>query len=248
MEIIFRLKDGYPQLSSFDLINPAMQERITYRFGSAYEHLRLWLAAYQSAEPVELDQFLGRLFGEVLSQPSFGFHSNYTAGEITANLIESIQKFRWARLAPPDNPALPLGVDFLEMVKDGVISSLYIRSWQAQPEEAVLLAPAYTFLMSNRPVDFQFWLDTGSRSWSERLYQPLTHPYVLSRNWPPGRPWTDADEVQASLQALEHLTVGLLRRCRRHLFLGLSDLNEQGFEQRGLLLAAFQRVLKDAQG
>jgi hypothetical protein len=247
VEIVFRLKDGYPQLSSFDLINSAMQERITYRFGSAYERLRLWLSAYQSAEPVELDQFLSRLFGEVLSQPSFGFHSNYTAGEITANLIESIQKFRWARLAPPGDPTLPLGVDFLEMVKDGVISSLYIRSWQAQPEEAVLLAPAYTFLMTNQPVDYQFWLDIGNRSWSERLYQPLTHPYVLSRNWSPGRPWMDADEVQASLEALEHLTAGLLRRCRRHLFLGLSDLNEQGFEQRGLLLSAFQRVLKDAQ-
>ncbi len=248
VEIVFRFKDGCPQLTSFDLIQPAMQERITYRFGSAYERLRLWLSAYQAAEPVELDQFLGRLFGEVLSQPSFGFHSNYTAGEITANLIESIQKFRWARLAPPDDQALPLGVDFLEMVKDGVISSLYIRSWRAQPENAVLLAPAYTFLMTNRPVDFQFWLDIGNRSWSERLYQPLTHPYVLSRNWLPGRPWTDADEVQASLEALEHLTVGLLRRCRRHLFLGLSDLNEQGFEQRGVLLSAFQRVLKDAQG
>jgi hypothetical protein len=247
VEIAFRYKDGYPQLSSFDMIQPAMQERITYRFGAAFERLRLWLAAYQSTEPVELDHFLGRLFGEVLSQPSFGFHTNYTAGEITANLIESIQKFRWARLAPQGEQALPLGVDFLEMVKDGVIASLYIRSWQAQADNAVLLAPAYTFLMSNRPVDFQFWLDVGNRSWSERLYQPLTHPYVLSRNWPPGRPWTDADEVQANLEALEHLTVGLLRRCRTHLFLGLSDLNEQGFEQRGPLLSAFQRVLKDAQ-
>ena len=56
--------------------------------------------------------------------------------------------------------------------------------------------------MSNRPVEVQFWLDVGSRGWSERLYQPLTHPYVLSRGWQPGRPWTDADEFEAGQEAL----------------------------------------------
>ena len=41
--------------------------------------------------------------------------------------------------------------------------------------------------MSNRPVDYQFWLDVGGRGWFERLYQPLTHPYVLSRALAAGR-------------------------------------------------------------
>lgn len=247
MEVVFRHKDGLPQLSSFDLINPAMQEQVSYRFGEAFERLKLWLAEVQSAQAVDLDHFLGRLFGEVLSQPGFGFHNNFSAGEITANLIKSIQKFRWARIAPVGDQSIPLGVDYLEMVKDGVISAQYIRSWQIQADDAVLLAPAYTFLMSNRPVDYQFWLDIGNRSWSERLYQPLTHPYVLSRSWPVGKPWTNSDEVEAGLASLEHLVNGLLRRCRKHLYLGLSDLNEQGFEQRGSLLSAFQRLLKDVQ-
>ena len=133
------------------------------------------------------------------------------------------------------------------MVKDGVISAQYIRSWQTQDTGSVLLAPAYTFLMSNRPVDYQFWIDVGNRSWTERLYQPLTHPYVLSRNWQEGQPWTDMDEIGASSLSLERLATGLLRRCRKKLYLGLSDLNEQGFEQRGVLLTAFQRVLRDSQ-
>jgi hypothetical protein len=29
--------------------------------------------------------------------------------------------------------------------------------------------------------DIQFWLDVGSRSWAERLYQPLTIPMCQSR-------------------------------------------------------------------
>jgi hypothetical protein len=96
--------------------------------------------------------------------------------------------------------------------------------------------------MMNRPVTVQFWLDAGSSGWYERLAQPLTHPYVLARGWPPGRIWTDKDEVQASRQAMARLISGLLRRCRAQVYVGLSELGESGFEERGELLRAFQRV------
>lgn len=140
------------------------------------------------------------------------------------------------------------------MVQDGVVAAQYIHSWQLQPQDAVLLAPAYTFLMSNRPVDYQFWLNAGSRGWWERLYQPLTHPYVLSRQWPPAengrrtshanQVWSDADEFETRQEALYRLTLGLIRRCRRKIYLGLNELGEQGYEQRGPLLQAIQRVLR----
>jgi hypothetical protein len=93
-------------------------------------------------------------------------------------------------------------------------------------------------------VDYQFWLDIGSRGWYERLYQPLTHPSVLSRRWRPGQKWDQDDEDAANQQRLYRLAVGLLRRCRRQVFLGLSELGEQGYEQRGPLLWAFNHVLR----
>jgi len=130
------------------------------------------------------------------------------------------------------------------MVQEGVIAAQYIRSWQVQEDNAILLAPAYTYLMSNRPVDYQFWLDVGSRGWSERLYQPLTHPYVLSRHWLPGKIWTDDEEYETSREALLRISLGLLRRCRIGVYLGLSELGEQGYEQRGPLLQALSRVLR----
>jgi hypothetical protein len=138
------------------------------------------------------------------------------------------------------------------MVHDGVIAAQYIRSWQlptippATSGGAVLLAPAYTFLMSNRPVTVQFWLDVGSQGWFERLYQPLTHPYVLSRHWLPGVTWNSDDEFAAAQDTLERLVRGLARRCREKIYLGLSEMNEQGFESRGPLLIALQRVLRHA--
>ena len=266
-EIVYRLRDDAPTLSSFDPVNPDMQNRITFVLGGRYEGLRIWLQSYIAGPAVEFDHFLSRLFGEMLSQAGYGFHRDYDAGEVAANLIESVQKFRWVTegSAAPVGAALAaahlgdggqrspvgtalaaahLGQEYMEMVQDGVVAAQYIRSWQLQPEDAVLLAPAYTFLMSNRPVDYQFWLNVGGRGWGERLYQPLTHPYVLSRRWPQDAVWSDADEVETRQDALYRLTLGLLHRCRRKIFLGLGELGEQGYEQKGPLLQAIQRILR----
>jgi hypothetical protein len=248
VETTYTTRQDQMSLSSFDQIKPGVQERITYRLGGRYEELRLWLAEYAQGPEEEFDHFLSRLFGEVLSQPGYGFHANYPAGEVAANLVESVQKFRWAAKKNLEEEGKSLGREYLEMVQDGVIAAQYIRSWQVQPDNAVLLAPAYTYLISNRPVEAQLWLDVSSRGWFERLYQPLTHPYVLSRNWPAGKVWTDEDEYEAAQGALYSLVIGLIRRCRRRIYLGLSDLGEQGYEQSGPLLHVFQRVLRQAPG
>jgi len=231
------------QLTSFDVIKPEIQERITYVLGERYEHLRLWLDEYATDEPQELDHFLSRIFGEVLSQPGYGFWGNYNAGAMAASLVESVQKFRQVAGEVLAAEGVLLGREYLQMVEDGVIAAQYLLPWQTETEDAVFLAPAHTFLMSNRPVDYQFWLDVGGRGWYERLYQPLTHPYVLSRHWPPGQPWSDSDETAAGRDALYRLALGLSRRCRRGIYLGLSELGEQGYEHKGELLRAIDRAL-----
>jgi hypothetical protein len=185
----------------------------------------------------------------VLSQEGFGFHHNFDSAQVAASLIESVQKFRWAMEgtgeANSELSNLALGKEYLAMLADGVIAAQYVAAWASTPEDAVLLAPAYTFLMSNRPVDVQFWLDAGSGAWVERLFQPLTHPDVLSRHWPRQRIWTDADEVEANNATLMRLLNGLLLRCRVKVYLGLTELGESGYEQRGALLRVFNRVLAE---
>jgi hypothetical protein len=243
-EIVYRTRTKTVLLSSFDKIKPEMQERITYLVGERYERLRTWIEAYTQEQPAEIDHFFSRLFGEVLSQPGYRFHRNYAAGETAANLVDSARGFRWAvESCPPDNGS-PLGKEYVEMAREGVIAAQYLRSWQTDDLNAVLLAPAYTFLMSNRPVEIQFWLDVASRGWFERLAQPLTHPYVLSRRWPEEAVWTDVEETEADLESLYRLTLGLVRRCRQTIFLGLSELSEQGYENQGALLKAIQRILR----
>jgi hypothetical protein len=39
----------------------------------------------------------------------------------------------------------------------------------------------------------------------------------------------------------------LIHRCRSKVYLGISELGEQGFEQQGALLQAIQRVLRQVQ-
>ena len=243
-EIVYRPRDL--TLSSFDQIRSEVQERLTFVFGRQYELLRTWLEEYR-ARPVEtLDHFLRRLFGEILSQKGFGFHRNFDAARTAASLIESIQKFRQAMEASGD-ASIDVGREYLAMLQDGVIAAQYIEAWQTSPEQAVLIAPAHTFLMMNQPVTVQFWLDVGSAGWWERLFQPLTQPYVLSRTWPRDRLWTDADDLAANQQTLARLVTGLLRRCSSRVYLGLSDLGESGFEQRGPLLKAIWKMQLEIQ-
>src|SRR5690606_37485576 len=124
----------------------------------------------------------------------------------------------------------------------GALGALYTPNWQ-EPPDAVFIAPAYTFLMRNRAVDIQFWLDIGSTGWWERLYPPLSHPYVLSHPWPAHQPWTDFEEYNTRQETMRRLLLGLLRRCRRQVYLGISDYGESGFEERGALLNLVNRLL-----
>lgn len=255
-QVVYRpYSPGRELLAAFDQIEGPARERISYRAGEQFDRLRVWLQTAQddAAGPPVLDHFFSRLFGELLSQPGFGFHGRQEAGQIAARLINSARRFRQvAAQVPlhinPEGPVFPtvdeLNRSFLEMIGQGLMAAQYLHSWAADSGDAVLITPATTFLMSNRPVDIQFWLDAGSSGWWERIAQPLTHPYVLSANWQPGRLWTDADEVAAQKERLYRLVLGLTRRCRKKIFIVNSEISEQGYEQRGQLLVALQQMLR----
>jgi hypothetical protein len=253
-DMVYRVRDGRPELAPFFQIIPESQMRISYLLGGRYDELWEWIRGYierhdGGQENPRLDHFLSRLFGELLSQEGFGFHHNFDAGTTAANLIESVLKFRQGLSSlPGESEGGDLSLEYVDLVDRGVVAAQYVSTWQIRDENALLLVPAYTFLMMNRPVDVQFWLDAGSRAWFERIYQPLTHPYVLRRDWTPGRIWTDDDEVQVREQALSRLILGLTRRCRRRVYLAVAELNERGLEQQGPLLQAAHRMLRRQEG
>lgn len=225
-----------------DIQNEVLQQRITFDIGTRYDKLRQWLADYQKGDVLPIDTFFSKLFGEVLSQPQYHFNDNYDAANTAANLIDSARTFRQtvSKIEPERDD---ISSEYITMVDSGVIANQYIRDWEVD-KNTVLIAPAYTFLLSNQPVDYQVWLNVGSAGWSQRLYQPLTHPYVLSKQWEYGVEWKDTDEYEANQQTLSYLALGLIRRCRKKVYLGFSEFGEQGYEQRGPLLMAIQSMLR----
>jgi superfamily I DNA/RNA helicase len=238
-------------LAPFPSLKTPVQGRITFRVGERYERLRRWIENYQTETTfTPLDQFFARIFGEVLSQPGFGFHQNVDAARVTNQLVESARNFRWAIEESGGEDlqkrAVSIGHIYLELIESGALGALYVPGWQ-EDDQVVFIAPAYTFLMRNRTVDVQFWLDIGAGGWWERLYQPLTHPHVLSRQWPTGALWSEFHEYQQRQETLRRLMLGLIRRTRQGIYLGMSDYGESGMEQRGPLLNLLNRVLMQEQ-
>lgn len=258
VDVLYRPHDKQNgPLYPFEEIEGPVRERITYQTGQRFDRLRNWLSSEAESMAQPLDHIFSRLFGEILSQPGFGFHQSQEAGEVVANLVESVKKFRRVTARVPithptesgqTEEILPdidyLNRAYLQMIEQGVVAALYTRSWDPAPEESVLIAPAYTYLMTNRPVDYQIWLDAGSNGWWERIAQPLTHPYVLAADWDPQKQWRDNDEVETQKDRMHRLILGLTRRCRKHIFIANSEISEQGYEQRGRLLLALQQTLR----
>jgi len=252
--IVYPPRSQRIELSRFGQLESTMKERITFAIGEQYDQLREWIYAYRvGTESTPLDQFFARIFGELLSQPGYGFHDDYDSARVANQLVVSARNFRWAletnaaltgqRL----NSALDLAREYLQLIDSGALGALYVPGWK-EAENAILLAPAYTFLMRNRAVDVQIWLDVGSGGWWERLYQPLTHPHVLSKFWPADKVWSDFDEFGTRQDTMRRVLVGLIRRTRKQIFLGMSDYSESGFEQRGPLLLLINRMLAQSRG
>jgi len=230
-------------LTEIGTSNLAFQERITLTLCNKFQMIYKWLFNALN-DPFDLDVFTSRLFGEILTQPGFGFYNNFIAADVTSRLVESIQKFRRVISAEQNDDTPNLSREYITTLEKGIIAALYLESWDKPEEDSVYLAPAYTFLLQNRSVAYQFWIDVGSMGWWQRLLQPLTQPYVLSRNWEIGRKWSDNNEFETNQLNLEKLIQGLLNRCREGIFIHSTGYNESGNEEKGPLLKAVQRILR----
>lgn len=232
------------QLQPFSRISDfTMRSRISEIFGERYERIRIWIESIIESigAPEPLDLFYRRLFGEVLSQPGFSFHLDHDSVRITSSLIDSARSFRQS--IDRIDSRIDSAFEYVRMVDEGILADQYDRPELRPEKPAVLVAPAYTFLLSNYAVDYQFWINLDSPAWNRRLYQPLTQPYVLSAQWRPQDRWTDQHERETSREMLRRVITGLLRRCRRKVYLGFSRYDERGYENVGELRVLFDYIL-----
>jgi superfamily I DNA/RNA helicase len=141
---------------------------------------------------------------------------------------------------------MDIALEYVNTLGEDIIAAQYApeRESEFPDENAILLTPAYTYLINNFRSRHQFWLDINSPGWYERVYQPLTHPYVLSRRWQPGRKWTEDDEYRSRFVMLSKVAAGLTQRCAERIYLASSQLSISGQEESGPLARAIQKVLR----
>lgn len=244
-QMVFSIPNGQPGLRLYDPEKNTIRDRISSEVGLRFEHLRQWLISYSESPELELDVFLGRLFGELLSQQGFNFHTDLYQSTIIHQLVQSSRKFRQTLATDGSISEKDFARTYIELIESGLLSTQYFDfNGALEPEECVEISPAHSFLMRNRPVSYQFWLEIGSLGWWARLDQPLTQPYVLNRNWKEGTRWTDVEEFNTNQNNLARVVNGLLARCKKKVFLLSVDINQQGDEQRGALMVAVQTLLK----
>ncbi|MCW5873447.1 MAG: hypothetical protein KIS88_02250 [Anaerolineales bacterium] len=225
---------GFPSLLPFDSLSVNVKTRVTGNLGEKYEGLRSYIQDYVNKPPLRLDAFISEIFVQLLSRSGFGFASDLENGRVAGNFVESARKFRLV-VELMGIEQISAAKEFILMLKEEIVQAQYFENWQQISRSALLIAPAHTFLMLNRVVDFQFWLDIGSSAWHTRIHQPLTHPYVLSQGWSTDRFWTDQDEHRENRSHLRKIVLGLARRANEKVFLMSSQLSENGYENQGLL-------------
>jgi hypothetical protein len=244
-QMLYSSANLLPVLRKLDTEKNALQSRITNEVALRYEQLRRWLADYSEHIDIELDIFFSRLFGELLSQEGFNFHTNPDYSRVVNQLIGSSRNFRRTINLTENLAPIDLGKIYVEQVENGLLSSLIDTGEKnSEPLQSVVISPAHSFLMKNKAVQYQFLLDIGSNGWWTRLDQPLTQPYVLNRNWKEGDHWSDVEEFATNQRNLARMVEGLLNRCSRKVFLIAININQQGDEERGALMMATQTVLK----
>jgi len=232
-------------LRSFDSIqNSKMQERISFKIGGKIEDFRNWLLDNMQVEEEPLDIFFRRLFGELLSKKGFKLFEDLESAKIIHNLTQSLKSFRQFSIAYLDLEIKQINLEYIRTIEDGLLPSSFFDQAAEEEEGSVRIEPAHSFLMQNRACDYQFWLDAGSLGWWERLNQPLTNPYLLRRKQLDSTNWTDADEFHSNQASMHRVIQGLIRRCRKKVFISAVNINEYGNEHRGPLLQAIQDLQK----
>lgn len=223
------------KIKAFKEFSPDFQANLLEQTGLCYEKLRSWIQQNQSSkEPADIS--LTRFFHEVLSQAGF---SSYRGASETVNLaagkvIESMKKFR--RLLEQLSDERVTWKDYFSLVQDGMVSAFYFEDWFAQPEDAVLVTLAGTYILMNKPASYQIWLNAGASRWWERIYGQITNDVILSRNWQSGDLW-DADmNFSHNDMNLNILIQSLLARCRKQVRIYASELNESGQDQKSRFL------------
>lgn len=224
-----------------DQLAETLVERIDPFNVERYEEIRLWLADVGNGMP--LNQFLHRLFNDLLAQPRFQPEPDLSGAAVCDWLVKSATRLQQS--APTIGLYTPreIGVAFIEGVFNGLVTANPPEIGDPPDPDGVLISTIYGYLLAGEPMRVQVWLETAASGWWDIPNQPLSNAFVLAQSYDPERPWTFEEDFRIRNELLSRIIRGLTARCTDGVVLANSDLDRRGLRQDGPLWRALMPIL-----
>jgi hypothetical protein len=234
--------EGMSRLLPVSMLDETLQARVGKNQLNLVDELRLWLSE-NGEHKYSIDGFLARLFYELLALPRYQPRPDYAGAAICDWLVKAAVRLRKAAPALGMTDPIAAGSAFIDSINQGIVSTSPPDFGHPPDPEGITIATMYGYLLSEKPVKWQVWLDVGSSGWWDIPRQPLSNAFVLSRRWQEGQPWTARDDFEIRNQLLGRIIAGLTNRCHEGVILAMSDIDRRGIRQEGALLRALQAIL-----
>ena len=210
--------------------------------------LREWLlhhGANGEGESLSLDFFIHALFTELLSQRQFAPEPDVQAAAVCDWLIRLATRLRQSAAAMQLKSDVAIGQVFVEAINNGLVTANPPDLGEPPDPNGVYIGTIYSFLLSEKSVPVQVWLETAATGWWDIPRQPLSNAFVLSQGWDGEQRWTLEDDARIRNEMLSRVTQGLCARCQRGILLATSELDRRGVRQDGPLWRALQTASCD---
>ncbi len=140
-----------------------------------------------------------------------------------------------------DDPPQTTIARFIQLLRCGTITAnpYPLRRLPTGAKNGVTLATIFQYRARRGCHRWHFWLDAGSPLWLSGGAATLFGATLFLQDWS-GRPWTEADKIEADEERLQRILRDLLGRVNKRVFLCHSELAVNGTEQTGPLLTLVQ--------
>jgi hypothetical protein len=226
-----------PQLLASDSLPETIANRIGPDSLERADLLREWLTA-KGSERHALDEFIHRLFNDLLAGSAFRTEPDLAAAAICDWLVRSAGRLLAASGPMGLTSEGEIGLAFINGIYNGLVTANPPEFGEPPDLDGVMISTIYGYLLSGHPVDVQVWLETAATGWWDIPRQPLSNAFVLAQSWPEGRPWTMEEDFKIRNQLLSRIVRGLTSRCHGGVILATSELDRRGARQDGPLWRA----------
>lgn len=233
--------EGLGQLRPVANLDPALSGRVGMDVVDMVELLREWLVATGGMYPV--DEFLHRLFNELLALPPYQPELDLAGAAVCAWLVRTAGHVRQSGRALGLLTDAEVGRAFMDGIYQGLVTADPPELGEPADPDGVMISTLYGYLLAGRVAKVQVWLEAAATGWWDIPRQPLSNVFVLVPHWSPDKPWTMDEDYRIRNELLGRIVRGLTVRCNGGILLATSDLDRRGQRQDGALWRALQPVL-----